>query len=121
MGQTTCPTCGMPRSDWLASDGQGYAAGDQLHCCRGCAEGAGCTCRQANPGDASWDERIEADAAALMSPRDRNGRPVGDTGPARQLLETAGSGQPPRTGAEANRAVESRPQTPDSAPGVHNR
>ncbi len=124
MAPRTCPTCGMLQTEWLATGGQGYARDGQTFCCRGCAEGSGCTCRTANPGDPALDQRIEEAASALMSPRDRNGRPldaVESREHAAQLLETAGTARPPRSGPEANRDVESRPSTPDSAPAVETR
>jgi hypothetical protein len=39
-----CPGCGMPREDWPDGDPGGFAKGDAVYCCRGCAEGSGCTC-----------------------------------------------------------------------------
>lgn len=76
------------------------------------------TTNQARPVErieSTWDERIEREAAALMGPRDRNGRPLdvaeaerGDV----QLVESAGRSTPPDTGDEANRAVEADAATP---------
>jgi hypothetical protein len=34
----------MPREDWPDSDPGGYAKDGVAYCCRGCAEGTGCTC-----------------------------------------------------------------------------
>jgi hypothetical protein len=39
-----CPTCGMPREDWPDDDPGGYMKDGAAHCCKGCAEGTGCTC-----------------------------------------------------------------------------
>lgn len=40
-----CPTCGMPRDEWPDDRFGGFRSenGD-AHCCKGCAEGTGCTC-----------------------------------------------------------------------------
>ena len=45
MAEQTCPKCGMAKRDWTENGGQGYTSGGQTYCCRGCAEGTGCTCR----------------------------------------------------------------------------
>lgn len=65
--------------------------------------------------ESTWDERIEREAASLMGPRDRNGRPLdaaeaerGET----QLVESVGRSSPPVTGDEANRAVEADATAP---------
>jgi hypothetical protein len=43
-----CPTCGMPRDEWPDDSAGGYRSEDGgIHCCKGCAEGTGCTCRGA--------------------------------------------------------------------------
>jgi hypothetical protein len=39
----SCPNCGMSRDDW---QGDGYTKDRETYCCRGCADGTGCTCRQ---------------------------------------------------------------------------
>ena len=39
-----CPGCGMEQKDWNENQGQGHQQGQELYCCRGCAEGTGCTC-----------------------------------------------------------------------------
>jgi hypothetical protein len=39
-----CAGCGMPQGDWEGNDGQGYTLGGESYCCRGCADGTGCTC-----------------------------------------------------------------------------
>ena len=41
----TCPACKMPKSTWKERQGQGYIKDGHTYCCRGCAEGTGCTCR----------------------------------------------------------------------------
>jgi hypothetical protein len=46
--QLTCHRCGLPRDEWSAN-GEGYLKGEQVYCCRGCAEGTGCTCLEAGP------------------------------------------------------------------------
>lgn len=75
MPQPTCPACGMQQSEWLGTDGEGYLSGGQRYCCQGCAQGTGCVCRVANPGVEVPDGEGDA-AASLMTPRDRNGRPL---------------------------------------------
>lgn len=40
--EQTCPSCGMPRSEW--TDTAGYAEGSKTYCCEGCAAGTGCLC-----------------------------------------------------------------------------
>lgn len=77
MAQPQCPRCGMQQTEWLGSDREGFSKGGQLFCCQGCADGgsAGCTCRVANPGVEPRDREGDA-AAILMTPRDRNGRPL---------------------------------------------
>lgn len=44
MNERTCPTCGMPRDEWPDDSGGGFIRENVLHCCKGCAEGTGCTC-----------------------------------------------------------------------------
>lgn len=39
-----CPGCGMSKSEWKENRGEGYAKDGENYCCRGCAEGTGCTC-----------------------------------------------------------------------------
>jgi hypothetical protein len=41
-----CPACGLPRNRWIAGGGRGYASGRRAYCCRACAEGGLCVCRQ---------------------------------------------------------------------------
>ena len=41
----TCPACEMPKSTWKDHQGQGDIKDGRTYCCRGCAEGTGCTCR----------------------------------------------------------------------------
>ncbi len=41
----SCPNCGMSRDEWQGEDGQGYTKDRETYCCRGCAEGKGCTCK----------------------------------------------------------------------------
>lgn len=40
-----CPKCHMRRIEWQ-NNGQGYGRDGVTYCCRGCAEGTGCTCHQ---------------------------------------------------------------------------
>ena len=40
----TCAGCGLPQSQWEGHDGHGYVMDGETYCCRGCAEGTGCTC-----------------------------------------------------------------------------
>lgn len=113
MAQRTCPNCGMQQSEWLATEGEGFNLDGQTYCCRGCAEGSGCTCRQANPGDLPAHRDPEGEASALMTPRDKDGRPLEpgeDPRHARQLVESAGTSRPRSTeeGPERSREAESR-------------
>jgi len=75
MAQATCPTCGMQQTEWLGTDREGFMLNGQLHCCEGCARGTGCVCRVANPGVELQNHEGDA-ASLLMTPRDRNGRPL---------------------------------------------
>lgn len=77
MPQPRCPGCGMQQTEWLGTAGEGYTKDGESYCCQGCAEGgaARCTCRVANPGFESGDREGDA-AQILMTPRDRNGRPL---------------------------------------------
>jgi hypothetical protein len=88
MSQLICPTCGMQQSEWLGSDRQGFVLNGQRHCCDGCARGTGCTCRVANPGHELPSSKD--DAELLMTPRDRNGRPLDSA----ELRAAASSGEP---------------------------
>lgn len=40
-----CPACGMPKSAWQATNGQGYTKERPPSWYQGCAEGTGCPCR----------------------------------------------------------------------------
>ena len=43
-----CPHCGMLKTTW---PGEGYSHDGEIYCCQGCAEGTGCTCKNATaPG-----------------------------------------------------------------------
>jgi hypothetical protein len=44
--EETCHRCALPRSQW-SENGEGFPKGERLYCCRGCAEGQGCTCLEA--------------------------------------------------------------------------
>ena len=44
MAEQTCTKCAMPKRNWKANEGKGYAIQGRDYCCRGCAEGTGCTC-----------------------------------------------------------------------------
>lgn len=45
MVDKTCPTCGMTSNKFGANNGLGFEKEGDIYCCRGCAEGIGCTCR----------------------------------------------------------------------------
>ena len=45
MGEQSCAMCGLGRSQWQEEGGQGYTKDGQTYCCRGCAEGTGCSCQ----------------------------------------------------------------------------
>lgn len=38
-----CPTCGM---DLTKPNIQGFVSGNETYCCKGCADGSGCTCNE---------------------------------------------------------------------------
>jgi hypothetical protein len=62
-----CPTCGMEREDWPDQSGGGYAKDGTFHCCKGCADGTGCTCgafRAAEGERAPTREEIREDPAS---------------------------------------------------------
>jgi hypothetical protein len=44
MAEQVCAGCGRLKVDWKGNNGQGYVDGGLAYCCRGCAEGTGCTC-----------------------------------------------------------------------------
>ena len=48
MMEDTCAKCGLPRSAWTDD---GYDAEGETYCCRGCAEGTGCTCEVRSGSD----------------------------------------------------------------------
>ena len=39
--EQSCPECWIPRRDWKS---RGVERDGETFCCRGCAEGTGCTC-----------------------------------------------------------------------------
>lgn len=41
-----CPGCGMQKTEWKGNKGRGFEGDDDTYCCRGCAEGSGCTCTE---------------------------------------------------------------------------
>jgi hypothetical protein len=43
-----CARCRLPRSEW-GENGLGYPKLERQYCCRGCADGVGCTCLEAGP------------------------------------------------------------------------
>lgn len=92
MAQATCPRCGMQQSEWLGSNREGVSKDGALYCCHGDAQNSGCVCRVANQGDSDV-ARGDAEADALMTPRDRNGRVLDEAEAPReatQLLSTEG-------------------------------
>jgi hypothetical protein len=111
MAQAKCPSCGMPQTEWLGTDREGFLKGGRTYCCQGCAESgaAACTCRTANPGVELPGESASADL--LITPRDRNGRPLSPDevaaaearGEIVQLEET--SGKRPAPPAESPRTA----------------
>jgi hypothetical protein len=109
MPQPTCPNCGMQQTEWLATSGHGYLHDGQLYCCDGCATGAGCTCRTANPGV----ERTGGpggSAEHLMTPRDRNGRPLSPE-EVRATRTESGPVQLPDTGPSRSSTPAENPRT----------
>lgn len=45
MNDEPCPSCGMERDEWATL--AGFENDGKTYCCRGCAEGAECTCTTA--------------------------------------------------------------------------
>jgi len=43
--QAICPVCGMEQGEW-SNDGKGFSRDGETYCCKGCADGTGCTCRR---------------------------------------------------------------------------
>ncbi len=41
--EEVCPTCGVPRSEWLT---EGVSKAGTKYCCEGCAQGTGCICQK---------------------------------------------------------------------------
>ena len=41
-----CTECGMEEAAWKGHGGQGYLLQSEWYCCRGCAEGSECLCRE---------------------------------------------------------------------------
>ncbi|MBW3622184.1 MAG: hypothetical protein KY468_02105 [Armatimonadetes bacterium] len=39
----TCPECDLGQSEW-SDGGRGFEKYGELYCCKGCADGIGCTC-----------------------------------------------------------------------------
>ena len=53
--QETCANCSMPQKDW---SGVGYVEMydiSKAYCCKGCAEGTGCTCEEDEVDDENND------------------------------------------------------------------
>jgi hypothetical protein len=65
-----CPLCGMPRSEWKGNGGKGYRKDIVTYCCRGCAEGSGCTCAAgaARPEGRVFPAGAEAESASIEGP-----------------------------------------------------
>jgi hypothetical protein len=40
----TCAGCGIHQSHWKENSGEGYSKGEEIYCCRDCADGVECTC-----------------------------------------------------------------------------
>jgi hypothetical protein len=75
----SCPVCGMNLDNRKT---QGFVVGDETFCCKGCAEGTGCTCEEPRfksrkagnrPGDLGQRNLDAADRAkhTAASPRRR--------------------------------------------------
>jgi hypothetical protein len=45
MKETSCPNCGMSKSEWMRNDGRGVSREGLVYCCEGCAVKNQCTCR----------------------------------------------------------------------------
>ena len=60
-----CPACGVPRNEWPDDADGGFDKHGVAFCCRGCAEGTGCTLKVAVAGDqAPTEEDLRKDPAS---------------------------------------------------------
>ena len=66
-----CASCGMEEEQWTANEGQGFEKDEDLYCCRGCAEGTGCTCEE-EAGGVSDEVEVVVRATQGATPRSRN-------------------------------------------------
>jgi hypothetical protein len=46
MKVSSCPICGMSKSEWTENEGSGVDYLGETYCCEGCAKGTGCTCSE---------------------------------------------------------------------------
>ena len=89
-----CPTCGMPRDEWPDERRGGYEKDGRAHCCRGCAEGAGCTCVASGERAPTKDElRDDPASAAFLEAHRRETKRVGPEDYGTDVT----AGPPPRT------------------------
>ncbi len=42
--ETTCPICGLDKTQWKAHNGAGYELSGEIFCCQECARGGDCIC-----------------------------------------------------------------------------
>ena len=77
-----CPNCRMPRRDWPDESRSGHLFEGKVYCCRGCAEGPGCTCveyRVAENAAPTKDEiRVDAARGDFVQSLQREHRTVED-------------------------------------------
>jgi hypothetical protein len=100
----------MQQSEWLGTDREGFLHNGRLSCCEGCARGTGCVCRVANPGVERQDNEGDA-ASLLMTPRDRNGRPLDPAA----VQATESRGEPVQLPGTTSRRESSPAENPRTA------
>jgi hypothetical protein len=101
-----CPNCGMLLTDKKT---EGFVLDAQTYCCKGCAEGKGCTCREVRmPRSKGGNRRGDiGQRNPENSPRDRNFN-----------QEVSTSGETLGVRAEKLRAAKARSVPPPASPPV---
>jgi hypothetical protein len=49
--------CGMQKVEW---QGIGYDKDGEIYCCKGCAEGTGCTCKKEKPTPLKTEQEVQS-------------------------------------------------------------
>jgi hypothetical protein len=90
-----CPNCHMPRDEWPDDRFGGFERDGRAYCCKGCAEGTGCTCPNAMSERAPTKEEIRRDpaSAAFVQAHQRETKHVDEADYGTDVT----SGPPPRT------------------------